>query len=73
MTIIYPTEVTHIHFEGGRPVNPQDATQATASVTPHPLLPAPTPAPPTAGPAPADEPLPSGGGGAGAGGFLVDF
>ncbi len=51
MTIIYPTEVATIHFEGGRPVNPEDASQVTASAT-NPLLPAPAPA---AEPAPADE------------------
>jgi hypothetical protein len=71
MTIIYPTEVATIHFEGGRPTNPQDATQATTAAT-NPLLPAPAAAPadepaaaePAAAPAP-DSATPAG--------FPIDF
>lgn len=59
MTIIYPTEVARIQFDGGRPVNPEDAVQAAASSMPNQLLPAPVPAP---APAPAPAATPSGDG-----------
>lgn len=54
MDIIYPTEVATIHFEGGRPLNVQDATQATTAAINAPLS-APAPAP-ADGPAAAPEP-----------------
>jgi pilus assembly protein CpaB len=57
MTIIYPTEVAHIQFEGGRPVNPENPMQTmTATAAANPLLPSqPVPAPAPA-PAPAAAP-----------------
>ena len=72
MTIIYPTEVATIHFEGGRPLNPQDATQVTTAAT-NPLLPAPAAAP-TEGPATPepDAAAPSADGDTPAG-FPIDF
>jgi pilus assembly protein CpaB len=61
MTIIYPTEVARIQFEGGRPINPQDALQQTTLTNGNPLLPTTPPAPqpePQSEPA-ADEPAPA--------------
>jgi pilus assembly protein CpaB len=70
MDIIYPTEVATIHFEGGRPLNPQDATQVTTSAT-NPLLPAPAPADEPATPDP-DAAAPAAGSDTPAG-FPIDF
>jgi pilus assembly protein CpaB len=64
MEIIFPTEVTHVQFEGGRPLVPAAAAQATTSVTPNPLIPAadepseePEPAPTDEEPTPEDFPI----------------
>ncbi|HYO24004.1 MAG TPA: Flp pilus assembly protein CpaB, partial [Lacipirellulaceae bacterium] len=45
--IIYPTEVAHIQFEGGRPVNTEtsELTAATAAAAPTALVPNPIPVP----------------------------
>ncbi len=53
MTIIYPTEVSRIKFEGGKPINLDDAPQAMTAVS----LPASAPvaAPPQAPPAADDD------------------
>jgi pilus assembly protein CpaB len=40
MEIIFPTEVAHVQFEGGRPIAPAAATESTTSVAPNPLIPA---------------------------------
>jgi pilus assembly protein CpaB len=61
MTMIFPTEIATIQFEGGRPINPEDATQNTAAAAPTTLAPAPAPTTPPAAtdddaqPAPADD------------------
>jgi pilus assembly protein CpaB len=41
MQIIFPTEVTRVQFEGGRPMLPVNATEAMTSVGPNPLIPTP--------------------------------
>ena len=69
MTIIYPTEVATIHFEGGRPVNPDDAIQMRTSAT-NPLLPVSAPA---AEPAPADDAGPAAADADAPTGFPIDF
>jgi pilus assembly protein CpaB len=71
MTIIYPTEVATIHFEGGKPVNPESANAMTVSAT-NPLLPAPAAEPAPADEAPAAEPAPAADSGTPAG-FPIDF
>jgi pilus assembly protein CpaB len=59
MTIIFPTEVSRIQFEGGRPVNPENASHAVTLLSPNPLLPVAAAAPVPAAPAGSDAPPPS--------------
>jgi pilus assembly protein CpaB len=80
MTIIFPTEVSRIQFEGGRPLNPDDANQAATMASPNALLPVPASAPAPDTPGGSDAPPPSADGPpAGSGkpasddGFPIDF
>jgi pilus assembly protein CpaB len=78
MTIIFPTEVSRIQFEGGRPVNPEDASHAVTSASSNSLPPAPAAAPAPDTPAGSDAPPPSAdgppaGSDASDDGFPIDF
>jgi pilus assembly protein CpaB len=68
MTIVFPTEVSRVQFEGGRPLNNDATTQAVNVGAPNPLTPA-------AEPTTDDQPAPTEGAPEGTepAGFPIDF